>query len=283
MLRFLGINAFWLDPQAPTNGWLDQTDASNPALWACLLGISPPQHDSLILLGSAGPSFDRGLAVEVSKEETVIPEIQYLPGWNELIVESVAEGLSRAGWLHAAAKAAARLVVTSESLLADISLLDGFKSKPILISLPSDPVDLRSQHSGVTSMATAEDRPTPNVIEKFNWADGLQPSVSVLISLYNYCDRIVHALNSVAQQSSSRIELIVVDDASTDSGSQVVLEWMLLILQQSDHCFSRLLLLRHSVNTGLASALPAFASATSSCSWSLMLITNFIRGLSTHV
>lgn len=264
LLRYLGINAFWLDPEAPGNGWLDQTDASSTAVWARLLGISAPHPDSLILLGSAGPSFDRGLAAEVSNEANLIPAIQYLPGWNELIVETVGEALSRAGWFHAAVKVAARLVVTSESSLPEPSLLVGLKTKPILISLPSDPVDLRSQHSGVKSMAIAEDRPTPTVIEKFNWSDGDQPSVSVLISLYNYSDRIVHALNSVAQQSSSRIELIVVDDASSDSGSQVVLEWMLQILKQSDHHFSRLLLLRHSVNTGLASARnTAFASATS--------------------
>ena len=119
MLRHLGINAFWLDPEAPGNGWLDQTDASSPAVWARLLGISAPQPDSLILLGSAGHSFDRGLAAEASNEANLIPEIQYLPGWNELIVETVVEGLSRAGWFHAAVKAAARLVVTSESSLPD--------------------------------------------------------------------------------------------------------------------------------------------------------------------
>ena len=79
----------WLDPEAPGNGWLDQTDASSPAVWARLLGISAPQPDSLILLGSAGHSFDRGLAAEASNEANLIPEIQYLPGWNELVVETV--------------------------------------------------------------------------------------------------------------------------------------------------------------------------------------------------
>ena len=48
------------------------------------------------------------------------------------------------------------------------------------------------------------------------------PLASVVVSLYNYADRITEALQSVRVQTQQRLELIVVDDASTDEGTAVV-------------------------------------------------------------
>ncbi|MBR1644412.1 MAG: glycosyltransferase family 2 protein [Bacteroidales bacterium] len=49
--------------------------------------------------------------------------------------------------------------------------------------------------------------------------------ISVVIPLYNKVDTIVRALQSVASQTFTDYELIVVDDGSTDGGTEVVLQW----------------------------------------------------------
>lgn len=82
------------------------------------------------------------------------------------------------------------------------------------------------------------------------------------MSLFNYADRITAALNSAASQRQRQLELIVVDDASTDGGTAVVEAWMQALLAAGDHPFVRLQLLRHSRNAGLAAARnTAFAAA----------------------
>jgi len=83
----------------------------------------------------------------------------------------------------------------------------------------------------------------------------------VCISLYNYGPRIHQALESVAAQEGIHgLELIVVDDASTDNGAAVVESWM----AQHHQRFGRCLLLQHSSNGGLAAARnTAFAAAES--------------------
>jgi len=84
----------------------------------------------------------------------------------------------------------------------------------------------------------------------------------VLVSLFNYADRIEAALASVAAQTAADLELIVVDDASTDQGIETVRDWMQAQLNGEPLTFARLLLLRHARNTGLAAARnTAFAAA----------------------
>ena len=72
----------------------------------------------------------------------------------------------------------------------------------------------------------------------------------MVVSLYNYAGRIEEALNSVAEQTETALELVVVDDVSTDDGVEVVRAWM----QAHQTRFSRCLLLRHRRNSGLAAA-----------------------------
>ena len=86
-------------------------------------------------------------------------------------------------------------------------------------------------------------------LEKNNFYDSANPAVSVVITLYNYENYIKECLesvtNSVLGSSLSQIEVIVVDDASTDEGANSVLAWM---KQSSLPCA----LVKKVFNTGLA-------------------------------
>lgn len=51
------------------------------------------------------------------------------------------------------------------------------------------------------------------------------PRVSVICTCYNHEDYVIEALNSVLQQTYSNVELIVVDDNSTDNSGERILEF----------------------------------------------------------
>lgn len=78
-----------------------------------------------------------------------------------------------------------------------------------------------------------------------------QPSrVSIVVTVYNYEDKILEALNSVHQQEMQAIELIVVDDASTDNSCQLVHDWM----RHHGLRFNRCVLLSNAQNSGLGTS-----------------------------
>src|SRR5258705_5128830 len=71
--------------------------------------------------------------------------------------------------------------------------------------------------------------------------DKLRPSaVTVVIPLYNYAGYVVEALESVRNQTTADVDLIVVNDASTDTSEAVALEW----LEGHADRFNRVLLIR---------------------------------------
>jgi glycosyltransferase involved in cell wall biosynthesis len=72
--------------------------------------------------------------------------------------------------------------------------------------------------------------------------------VTVTVSLYNYQRYIASCLESVKAQTMCKLDLIVVDDRSTDGGSDVVLKW----LDANGGRFGRSSLIRHRTNRGLA-------------------------------
>ncbi|WAX98156.1 glycosyltransferase family A protein (plasmid) [Aminobacter sp. NyZ550] len=74
-------------------------------------------------------------------------------------------------------------------------------------------------------------------------------AIAVAISLFNYETFIVECLDSVAAQIYKNVELIVVDDCSTDDGAMVVATWM----EANAGRFVSISLIRHSRNRGLAS------------------------------
>lgn len=88
------------------------------------------------------------------------------------------------------------------------------------------------------------------------------PSATVAVSLYNYENCIRNALDSVLVQSQKNIELIVVDDLSTDSSCATALSW----LEDNHTAFASVLLVQHLLNSGLASSRNT-AFMLSSCEW----------------
>ena len=74
-----------------------------------------------------------------------------------------------------------------------------------------------------------------------------QAEVTVIIPLYNYAHYIEEALESVRHQTIPRLDLVVVDDASTDTSLQVAVAWARLHADR----FNRILVLRNETNSGL--------------------------------
>jgi GT2 family glycosyltransferase/glycosyltransferase involved in cell wall biosynthesis len=75
-----------------------------------------------------------------------------------------------------------------------------------------------------------------------------EAEVTVVVPLFNYAGLVAEALESVAAQTLDCLDLVIVDDASTDSSLAVAREWV----EANAGRFNRILLLRNRVNAGLA-------------------------------
>lgn len=85
------------------------------------------------------------------------------------------------------------------------------------------------------------------------------PAVSVIVTLYNYARFVEDCLDSLARQTQAGLELIVVDDCSTDDGLMRVLRWVELNARH----FAGFRIAAHLENMGLAYARnTAFGLAT---------------------
>ena len=263
LMRALGLKAWWLDSQSEQNGWLAQVDAASPSQWACAFGLAPVTPGCVLVLGPAGSVFDQALIAEASHFAALAPldreservSIQYHPGWPELMVCTLQQGLVRAGWLQAAAQSAARLVWPTASLPEECALLHGLHHPPVALQPSFSPADLRMMHRGERSYVVVDERPAQDNEVLFDFKasqseSDLESRAAVVVSLHNYSDRIETALNSVVRQTEAALELVVVDDASTDGGAELVQAWM----QNHQERFKRCVLLRHRRNCGLAAA-----------------------------
>ena len=87
--------------------------------------------------------------------------------------------------------------------------------------------------------------PCETVLER----DGLgKADVTVVIPLYNYDKYAVEALDSVREQTLPALDLIVVDDCSTDRSLSVVVDWV----KKNAGRFNRVCVLKNRSNFGLA-------------------------------
>lgn len=88
--------------------------------------------------------------------------------------------------------------------------------------------------------------PRPMKVVRERRAD-TQPAVSVIVTLYNYARHVEECLDSLARQTQTDMELLVVDDGSTDDGLAVVLAW----LDRNDTPFTAHRVIAHTTNMGL--------------------------------
>lgn len=58
------------------------------------------------------------------------------------------------------------------------------------------------------------------------WSGRRRPEVSVLIGIHNHAPMLCPTLDSLARSSSRALELVVVDDGSTDDSRDVAIDWM---------------------------------------------------------
>lgn len=84
----------------------------------------------------------------------------------------------------------------------------------------------------------------------YDFRQEITPRLTVTVSLYNYRQYVNACLDSVCAQTINEIELIIVDDHSTDDSADVAAQW----LSQHYKHFARARLVQHSVNHGLAFA-----------------------------
>jgi hypothetical protein len=162
------------------------------------------------------------------------------------------DGLRRLSWRAAAVagavkstphRLAARLVVAK---VADQMRGQEDQLASVLAALKDirlDLVDARRHWNGLGAEGGREEEPvtTPAFPDA-------RPAVSVLVTLYNYAQYVAPALESTLGDDSPPIELIVVDDASTDGSAEVVLDWF----ERHPHIPAKLV--RHPVNQGLPAA-----------------------------
>ena len=74
--------------------------------------------------------------------------------------------------------------------------------------------------------------------------------VTVCIPLYNYEHYITEALNSVAEQTLPRLDLVVVEDRSTDGSRKAAIGWC----EENAGRFNSCRVVQHSTNAGLSAA-----------------------------
>lgn len=88
----------------------------------------------------------------------------------------------------------------------------------------------------------------PYKIISFKKNETTLPSVTVIVSLYNYQQYISSCLDSVKDQTIERLNIVVVDDCSTDDSLTVVKKWFELNGERFDEYY----LVQNARNSGLA-------------------------------
>lgn len=252
-LRAFGVRAKHLHAGLPCNGWLDRIHDPEDAIRS--LGMAHPRslagNEAILVLGQA----------EASGAQPSLPGIHEWPDFDAVQVPDPDSARLLAHWLEHCSRLGiqiVRLKPTPRELHGQ-----GFLS----LSLGSPPQQLVCQSfHGDLHLAVLRDeltwrrngRPAPPPVATrsaepvlvWETRSSTPAQAGVCISLYNYEAKISTALESVKAQSQPGIELIVVDDASTDRSLQTAQDW----LQGNHHDFSRVVLIQHRYNAGLAAA-----------------------------
>jgi GT2 family glycosyltransferase len=264
LLRLLGVNAeplpTVLSRQSEGEGsWLKPIKSSHNA--SRQLGLPNPQA----LVANGGQWLCLGGA-ELQGWNKLPPQLLHCPVFPPAPALSEQQAYLLAGWISACLSAGLKLVrlnahsaelplwnclavpafqraIHPDELLEELAWRDAGQPKPAEIQTPNPAFDLVWEHSSTTA-----------------------PDVAICISSFNYADRLPAALQSCGSQSLHALELVIVDDHSTDNSLNTCREW----LESHGQRFCRVQLLKHHRNSGLAAARnTAFSATTAPWCWVL--------------
>jgi GT2 family glycosyltransferase len=237
-----GIRAHWLDPAGSCNGWLERHFNAEQACKK--LGLPNPatlrQYGEILCLGPGADAAAQSLEAPIWQ----------LPAFESCHLDEADNARLLAAWLHHCAQLGLQLVRLQPSPLerhSKVWLTLAAQSLQPVILQGADPAELCRQLRANGICPTP--KPTWDVL--VNEETNAEPArAAVCVSVYNYRDRILHALTSAAAQQETSLELVLVDDHSSDDSVEIMLSW----LQQHAKRFRRAILVRHHHNAGLAAA-----------------------------
>ena len=259
----------WTPLLQPTDSQLDNHLAADPwlAVAEARLGLPAPAAlvgRTLVTLGSGGPNWD---------SRTDHGDRWCFPGFESLILDDSDTARGLASWLwhcHLQGLCLVRLSADActqakEQALSWLPIqwmcVDGLTPAALHWELAWRQDGRPAPPTPVT--------PQPEVAVIWECGSGSRSTaaqVAVVVSLYNYGEYIEETLNSVASQHLEVLELVVVDDASTDHGAATAQRW----LEQHGGRFRQATLLQHRQNGGLAAARNTAFDATKA-PWCLVL------------
>ncbi|WP_114990321.1 glycosyltransferase [Synechococcus sp. UW179A] len=264
LLRLLGVNAetlpTMLNGQSETQGtWLKPGNSSHEA--ASQLGLPNPQ--ALVANGGQWLCLGGG---ERQGWDKLPANLFHCPVFPPAPALSEQQAYTLAGWISACLSAGFKLIRldpdTTEQPLWNSLAIASFEQ-------PIHPDELLEElawrEAGQPEPAEIQ-TPKPAVDLIWEQSNGISPEVAICISSYNYAKRLPSALQSCFSQSLQDLELVIVDDHSTDNSLSRCLEW----LENHGQRFRRVKLLKHRENAGLAAARnTAFSAATAPWCWVL--------------
>ena len=258
LLRLLGVNAEPL-PHPAGGRWLQREDDATAA--AAQLGLPPVE--ALSQLNARWLCLGR--SDQPSWLQTPV-ELLQLPCFPPSPALSTEQARLLASWIIASRSTGLQLVRLnpdpSETPLWQALAVPCFRDP---ISPEELLGELQWRQAGSPAPAVVH-TPAPETELLWSHKSQIAPEAAICISSFNYVDRLPTALESCVRQSLPALELLIVDDASTDTSVDLCLRW----LEQHGSRFCRVQLLRHRRNGGLAAARnSAFAAAIAPWCWVL--------------
>lgn len=253
VLRACGVRARLLHAGLPCNGWLER--GRDPQNAMVRLGVPHPRslvgEEAVLILGQA----------EASEVQPWIQGIHEWPEFDAVQLPDPDSARLLAHWLEHCSRIGIQIVrlkptPREQHCQGFLSLSLGGKPHQMVCQFFHGDLHLEVLRDELTWRRNGRPAPAPIATRTTEpmlvWKTGrfTPAKASVCISLYNYEAKITTALESVKAQSQPGIELIVVDDASTDRSLETVHGW----LQDNYLGFHRVMLIQHRSNAGLAAA-----------------------------
>ena len=265
LLRLLGVNAEHLsagNPEQNAPETIGFKTSSNSVDSSAQLGLPSPQA----LVNSGGKWLCLGSNPDIGSWQTLPSELLHLPVFPPAPALSQAQARQLAAWIHACCSAGLKLVRLQPEpceLRLWTSLGVPWFQNPIH---PDELLEELAWHAAGQPSPDTVHTPSPAARMIWHHSSGVPAEVSICISSYNYAKRIPAALESCRAQSLQAVELVIVDDASTDDSLLRCRAW----LESHGPRFCSVQLLQHQQNSGLAAARnTAFAAASAPWCWVL--------------